>query len=173
MPNNKITTSLSQRAIYLKNMGLQFECSMTLDQQRAHISECARLGLAIQTAWIEGGADERDILESVKLLSPCVPATQKTPLFFALEFRGKAKTLASRSTQIITDDEFAARIDRLKHDAAVLSADLIDNHLSAPDTETAVLEAIDLIEQTLKEVQQPPKKFHVQAKIEVPKFYFR
>lgn len=160
--------NLMQRALFLKNLRAQFEGSMNDGQKVSFVKDCDKLAQAILDLWNDGG-DEKQALEAVAILSPCLPPEKKKALFSALEFRGFAKKLTARYTQLLTDDQFQARIDKVKHDAVMLSSNLID--ASTPETESLVLEAIAVIEDTLKEVQIPIISRKAQQ-IETPKFYF-
>lgn len=159
---------LMQRALFLKNLHAKFEGSMNEEQRLAFVRDCDKLVQAILEFWNDGG-NERDVLEAITTLSLCIPLRKKTALFSALEFRGFSKKLTSRHTQILSDDQFQARINKVKSDAVMLYSNLIDN--STPETENSVLEAIALIEDIIKEIQIPVISQKAQ-RIEPPKFYF-
>ena len=164
MTDNK----LMQRALFLKNLRVQFEGSMNESQQVALIKDCDKLAQTILDFWNDGG-DEKEVLEAVAILSPCVSPEKKSALFLALEFRGSTKKLTSRHTQILTEDEFQVRVEKIRHDAVILSSNLIDD--STQKTESEVLEALALIEDTLKRIETPITTPKAQ-KIAPPKFYF-
>jgi hypothetical protein len=160
--------SLIQKALFLKNLRIRFESSMSERQKKAFFSDCVRLSQEILIDYSFGPSFETNALDALKVLSPCMPKHSKSPMFLALEFKVRATQETSTTTQAINEDALSERFTQLETESNTLCNYLLD-HVTQK-TEEDALEALDLIQETLQQIKTPKQARKI-TKIEPPRYY--
>ena len=164
-----LTSNYAQKASIQKTRFLRFESSMKPSQKAAFLAECAQLSKEIVSCWDRTVPSiENDILNACYTISPCIQPQDKSPLFLALEFRYKAKRMMNNNTQVLDTNKCKERIQLLNAESSKLCDALIEGSLTS--NEDKVLQAIELIENTMKEIKIPHSVQKIE-KIAPPKFY--